>query len=271
MRKFLVVLLLLILLAGALFYIGWMQYRIDRNEIGVVHTKTVGYLDAPVIPGEFYWTPWRLIPRNVTLITIPAAPNTLRISHKGTLPSGELYSYYLQGHPDFTYSLDMTVTFSIKSDHAVDLVKHEDLSTETYQAWLDRKRTTIRQRSMELLLGHIIASADALQAEDRADSFLDASTLRGDLEAHLPGITIQSLVIDSLTLPDLSLYVQARESYYRALTAQQQTLEDALEEFSTDRAELEMYLQKLEKYGRLFTQYPALLDYLELHSLDSLP
>ncbi len=271
MKKFLIILFLVIIAAGAVFYIGWLQFRVERNEIGVVHTKTVGYLSSPVIPGEFYWTPWRLIPRNVTLIKIPAHPVTLTISQTGSLPSGQLYSYYIQGHPDFSFSLGMSITFSINPNSAVALTASENLSEDTYQEWINVKRDAIKQRALTLIMNRVSDIASSISQGQPGDLQIDAGTLRSDIAANFPELTILSMTIDSLELPDLSLYIQARESYYRALATQQKTLEDALEEFSADRAELELYVQKLEKYGRLFTQYPALLEYLELHPLESLP
>jgi len=271
MKKFLIVFILLILAAGAVFYVGWVQYQVERNEIGVVHTKTVGYLSEPVVSGEFYWTPWRLLPGNVSIITLPADPVTLTLSQSGELPSASIYSFYIQGHPDFSYSMDLSLSFQIRPEHAVDLVKEENISEDTYEHWLDKKSAAIEERALALLLSCISDVTDALSEGEQREFDIDSSTLRNDLEAHFSELSILSLSINSLKLPDLALYVTARESYYQALETQQESLEEALKETSIDRAEMELYLQKLEKYGRVFTEYPALLEYLELHPLESLP
>ncbi len=271
MKKFLIILVLVLAASASVFYAGWLQYQVDRNEIGVVHTRTVGYLPDPVIPGEFYWSPWRLLPGNVTLIRLPAAPETASVRHSGSLPSGSVYSYYIQGHPDFNYSLDMSVTYAVNPSHAVELTARENISEETYDAWKTRKSEAVRQRAVSLLLSKIEDIASSMSAGELPDLDIDKTTLTSDLEQLFPELTFHRISIDSLQLPDLALYVQARDSYYRTLETQQETLEQALEDLSVDRAELELYVQKLEKYGRLFTQYPALLEYLELHSLDSLP
>ncbi len=271
MKKFVIILILLTAAAASVFFIGWLQFHIDRNQIGVVHTRTVGYLKNPVVSGEFYWTPWRLIPRNVSLITIPDEPVTVSVSQQGTLPSGSLYSYYVQGHPDFSFSISMTLTFSISADSAVHLVSAENLSSENYDQWVRRKKEAVQHRSLGLLMEHIEHIADSLSQGSNEEPSISSSTLKQDLERHFPELVIHAVSIDSLSLPDLMLYVTAREAYYQALKTQQKTLEDALEVYSSDRAELELYIQRLEKYGRLFSQYPSLLQYLELHPLDSLP
>lgn len=268
MKKFLIFLLVLIIIGGVLFSIGWMQFRIERNEIGVVHTKTAGFLDQPVLPGKFFWTPWNLIPTNVELIRVPSQPVTVRMSHSGMLPSGELYGYYIQGHPDFSYSIDLSVVFSINPDHVVRLVERENLSAETYSQWIDHKRRSLEQQAIRLVLAKITDIT-----KDVTPSLADVSstTIKDDLERSFQELIIHDITIDSVFLPDLELYVRARQNYYSALETQQAQLEEALAEMSADRAELELYIQKLEKYGRLFTQYPALLEYLELYPLDTLP
>ncbi len=271
MKKFIIFLLVLIIIGGVLFSIGWLQFRIERNEIGVVHTKTVGYLDRPVLPGEFFWTPWNLIPTNMELIRVPSHPVTVRISHKGTLPSGDLYSYYIQGHPDFSYSIDLSVVFSIHPDRAVFLVKHENLSSDTYPQWIEHKRKSLEQQAVRLVLAKITDIAQESAASGMSLADVSSSTIKDDLERSFRELIIHDITIDSISLPDLELYIRARQSYYSALEKQQAQLEEVLEERSADRAELELYIQKLEKYGRLFTQYPALLEYLELHPLESLP
>ncbi|MCQ2749421.1 MAG: hypothetical protein MJ246_05530, partial [Clostridia bacterium] len=47
--------IILVLFAGAVFFIGWTQIRVSPNKIGVLKSKTSGVLKEPVYSGKFSW------------------------------------------------------------------------------------------------------------------------------------------------------------------------------------------------------------------------
>jgi hypothetical protein len=65
MKKFLLILTVLLLLAGTVFYFGWIQFRLERGVFGVIYTKTHGYAEKPVVSGRFSLSFWALIPGNM--------------------------------------------------------------------------------------------------------------------------------------------------------------------------------------------------------------
>jgi len=273
MKKFFIFIVILFFIGGAVFYIGWLQLNVDRNEIGVVHTKTVGYLNKPVQSGTFFWTGWKLIPRNVTLVTIPDAPQQLEISLDGMLPSGDIYSHFLPASPDFSYTMDINLSVRLNEEHVVELVSSDAVSSENFNAWIHMKKQEITQLLNTLYLEEIVQHT----SDDTAGGSLlpDAEDLAGLLMTELNNsfkyLTAERVSITRLIMPDIELYNQAKKNYRSMLSKQQSSLDRAMQDLADMRAEEELTLQKLENYGELFTKYPVLLELMKTSGFDSLP
>ncbi|MCF7943986.1 MAG: hypothetical protein K9L75_00430 [Spirochaetia bacterium] len=283
MKKFLLILLFLVIIAGIVFYIAWIQLRIDRDQIAVVHTKTVGYLDEPVVSGEFYWTGWKLIPKNTTIIKIPFTPQYTHTQISGILPSGEVFSHFLPGSPDFNYDSDIGVYYRISKEHVIEVVKEQNITEKNFSTWLEHKNTQIEDRVnrlfLEIIEQGLLTNSQNTSEDHENSSELSiiqdyneiSSYLKEKLYQEFDFIKIESVQVNSLKLPDLSLYQKAKTNYNTMLTKQQASLETALNELADMRAKDELTIQKLENYGELFTRFPILLDFLEMNGFDSLP
>ena len=67
MKRFVILMVVLLLLGGVAFYFGWVQIHIPAGHYGVIFTRTNGWEDEPVVPGTFVWRWQRLVPTNFTL------------------------------------------------------------------------------------------------------------------------------------------------------------------------------------------------------------
>jgi hypothetical protein len=76
MKAFLITLIILVVLAGAAFYFGWLQILLPAENYAVIFTKTGGYDETVVRPGEFSWRWQRLIPTNMTVYTFDLHPRS---------------------------------------------------------------------------------------------------------------------------------------------------------------------------------------------------
>ena len=99
MKKFLACVFILAVFTGAVFYVGWTQFRVKPDTIGIVVSKTSGVDEKPVLNGEFAWHWQFLLPTNATLKTFHIKPYSTQKTISGTLPSGEAYAsiYNAQG------------------------------------------------------------------------------------------------------------------------------------------------------------------------------
>jgi len=53
MKKLLLIGSIFLILGVTIFYFGWIQLKVDKDEYGIVFTKVRGYLDKPLVPGKF--------------------------------------------------------------------------------------------------------------------------------------------------------------------------------------------------------------------------
>ena len=114
MKALVVVSVVLVLLAVAVFFVGWVQILIPAGTYAVIHTKTGGYEQEVVTSGEFMWRVERLLPTNMKLYRFK--PEVMEVDVpvvSGVLPSGELYASFMENSPDFSYEIDLKVFISV--------------------------------------------------------------------------------------------------------------------------------------------------------------
>lgn len=268
MRKFIVWLFICIILSGIIFFFGWTQFRLDKDVYGVVYTRTFGYHDEPIKSGEFSWSVWSLIPKNMIITQIPAGYRTVRIHTEDTLPSASLYSMTLVGDPDFTYEMDIRVSYAVAEHSVVSLVKSYNINEKTISSWLLDTDNKVKQVANELLSDYFQhAESDAMDSADLAESV--SQYLQTKLSAYFPELDFKPIQIVFLHLPDYDLYLQAKNDYVDLIELKTSTLMKALADAPEKVADNVLYLDKLESYGELLTRYPVLIEYLELELKNS--
>ena len=65
-------------------------------------------------------------------------------------------------------------------------------------------------------------------------------------------------------MPDFDLYIAAKELYLDLARKRKESLEAALEQISWTESRTQAHFDALQRYGELITQYPSLLDLIEL-------
>jgi hypothetical protein len=265
MKKTFIWFVVLIILAGGVFCAGWIQFRIPAGAYGVYVTKTHGWSQEVVIPGRFAWTWEALLPTNFRLFRFTVEPKTETITLAGVLPSGEVYSNFAVGKPDFSYKIEYTVTGHVLPEALPGIAESQNIET---QDALDTWITTRIHTAGESLQGMILARA--------SDPEWISSILSGNqkfseelirkLEGEVPELKVQSVAVRQIKIPDVDLYVDARKKYQTFLASADSTLSRALEKEAQTRAQDELRIESLEKYGQLITKYPKLIDFLAVEN-----
>ena len=264
MKAFLIILLVLVLAAGAVFYFGWIQIQLPPGHFGVVFTKTSGYDTAVVRPGEFVWRWEKLVPTNLTLYRFDLHPHRLEVSFERRLPSAELYASIVPERPDFSIRGHLDILFAVRPEALPALVEEQRLTPDSLSDFYAAAAQRITQEVQNRLRG--LEAADfELPLEP---------VIREGLSADLAWLEIISLELGGLEVPDPQVYELARESY-RSLVesssaarnaAAARLAVEAAEEDRRDAAE-EGRRENLRKYGELFNQYPVLLKALAIQRL----
>ncbi len=203
MKKFLACLFILAVFTGAVFYIGWTQFRVKPDTMGVVVSKTSGVDSKPVLNGEFAWHWQFLLPTNATLKTFQIKPVSVHKTISGTLPSGEAYAsiYGAQGLFDYSFTFDILLTLSPES--VVELMQLNKITDDKDLAeYLEGAAATLAQKAANYILNR----ADG-NPSFRTESLKREEILRGiQIYKDFPEIDVSVFAITSSKLPDYNMY-----------------------------------------------------------------
>lgn len=203
MKKFLACLFILAVFTGAVFYIGWTQFRVKPDTMGVVVSKTSGVDSKPVLNGEFAWHWQFLLPTNATLKIFQIKPVSLQKTVNGTLPSGEAYAsiYGAQGLFDYSFTFDILLTLSPEA--VVELMQENKVTDDKdLTEYLEGAGSTLAQKAAN----YILSRADG-NSSFRPESLKREEILRGiQIYKDFPEIDVSVFAITSSKLPDYNMY-----------------------------------------------------------------
>jgi hypothetical protein len=86
------------------------------------------------------------------------------------------------------------------------------------------------------------------------------------LEQRFATIEFLSVAPQEVRVPDVELYLRAKEIYLSALDAREEAASAAAAAQSTQAIQTEGRLQILRSYGDILDSYPVLLDYFRLQA-----
>ena len=263
MKKFLVSLVIIVVAAAAVFYFGWVQLLLPADTYGVMFTKSGGWSPTVLVPGKFEWRWERLIPTNFTLYKYTIVPQVQDLKASGTLPSGDIYSQYLPGKPDFSYTIDISVTFRINPDRLADLTRSGSLTPKSLPEWYksfgDSLVSTL-QRDVPAVMDKSGKSGNGMEFSQIAD------LLKKQLTDEFPDVVISSVDPHAIRMPDIALYNRARLIYEGILASKTQSIEAATRASAANQVSQDNRFETLKRYGELVSQYPILLKYLALEA-----
>jgi len=254
MKKFLVTLLILVILAALGLFFGWAQQGVPPDAYGLIRSKTHG-LDARLIkPGEFRWVWYKLIPTNTATAVFRLNPVSHEFSARGALPSGRVYAAFAGMEGDFSWEFRAAFSFNLRPESLVPLVAGHNIGDQEELARYERELAADIE-------AFILRRMNALEGllKDGENPELERET-----EGQFPLIENFSLRVKSAQFPDFEQYRQARGLYEAYIALQRDMMSGELREKARNRIESYHRFDELEQYGALLTKYPILLDYLAL-------
>jgi len=261
MKKFFITLLILIILAALGLFFGWAHTGVPADAYGIIRSKTHGIDTRLVIPGEFRWVWYKLIPTNTTTAVFRLNPINHEFSAHGTLPSGKIYAAFAGIEDGFSWELRAAFSFTLLPEALIPLVTSHNIGTQEELAYYEND---IAGEIEAFILRHInIESAFSpliVEALENGES----PELDREIQGQFPLITNFSLRIKSAQFPDFALYRQSKELYETYIALQKDFISGDLQEKAKNRIESYHRFNELELYGALLTKYPILLDYLGL-------
>ncbi len=253
----------ILIIGGAVFFVGWVQYAVPPGAYGVMRSKTGGVDAAVLRNGEFRWAWERLLPTNAVVITFVPKTVEKSLEVSGTLPSADLYAELIGAAGDFSYEMQGGFSFSVRGEALPRLAADKNiLDQDALDAW---------QSAAAEDMAAFAARRLRTYAEDPADAelLLGASVhprLLADLERAFPEVAVHSFSLRRVRFPDLALYGAAKALYQEYLAGQRVLWTAEAAEAGEKNVALRKRLDELSRYGELLTKYPVLLEYLAIEA-----
>ncbi len=268
MKKFIVSVIILALFTGVLLFIGWTQFSIPAGTTGVMISKTGGIHPSAIIPGSFTWRWERLIPTNSQIRVFSMYPVTVTTSLSGSLPSADIYSPMLEGKPDFDYSCTVSVEVQLKQSALPSFVRRTNaLGQDELNTYLN----TTAEEAAKDIVNYVL-----LQQKNTDISSLSLNYDYAAINKHLQSlskyadISIDSVTIQTLKLPDIELYMLAKEAYFTYQEKVRASLASLTNEQSVVSAEDYLQIERFSRWGKVLEDYPILIDFIAVSKEDSL-
>ena len=261
MKKFLFTIIILLLLGGAGFFFGWVQFSVPPGAYGVINSKTHGVDHQLVQSGEFRWLWDKLIPTNVRVSVFRLEPVKFPVDFSSSLPSGHVYADFAGINEGFSWDIKAEISFSIDP---AKLVQVTSLYHITDQAGLDEHIHDIAQ-NIRVMIIHTLSSTETEAA--RLEHLLSGNQdiqLEMEIAGKYPEITGFLFSIQSANFPNFVLYRQVRSLYEEFISEQRSYISSAFGKHAENHIESRLRFDELDRYGELLTKYPVLLDYLTL-------
>lgn len=267
MKKFLISMFILIIFAGAIFFIGWGQFAVPAGSYGVMVSKTSGISQKTIVPGEFCWFWERLLPTNTSMRIFSIIPVTRTTTISGELPSADIYSPMLEGSPNFSYKFSVQTELMMKSNYLPNFVRRTDAKeNEQLQEYLNQQGDLIAQEVIQYILSKSLDNANNLMllATDTEElkTGINADSKFKDLE-------IFNITVKTAQMPDTELYNIAKASYAEFQAKVKQSLAELTKNQSTITANDYLQIERFARWGKILQEYPILIDFLAVSRDDA--
>ncbi|MDR0409920.1 MAG: hypothetical protein LBH18_05940 [Spirochaetaceae bacterium] len=261
MKKFFVILIILIALGSLCFFAGWAQLSVPHNSYGVLRSKTHGLYEHVIKDGNFTWLWYKLIPANTNIAVFDIKNQTVQVEASGGLPQAETYTAFVGLKSDFSWQVSGRVSFSINPDSLPRLVDQFSISNQSeFDAYITQLRLQLTP-FIEQRLAYYCGQPEALTQINAESSY---EPLTQDIQDAFPYITGLSCSLSVKRFPDYNLYNSAKSMYDDYISHQREILNAQISDNAAGRIKSQFRLDELARYGELITKYPLLLDYLKL-------
>jgi len=271
MKKFIVFLVIILILGGAGFFLGWAQLNVPQGSYGVIRSKIQGIDPQIVKEGEFRWLWYKLIPTNTEIKVFTPKTITRSFRSSGSLPSADIYTTLAglnastlgasAGSLVFNWEISGEISFSIRPESLPVLCERENINSDTDLRNLENE---FANRIETFVTSRIISIG---QNESFMETIMLPGSMAGinrEIETTFPELEKINCVVRTVKVPDYQLYNSVRELYRDYITHQQDYLRNDVLRNAESVIGTQLRFDELEKYGEILTRYPILMQLLAL-------
>lgn len=253
----------------AVFFAGWVQFSVPAGKYGVLVSKTGGFDPSPITPGRFRWQWERLLPTNARIIIFDLSPVTVAASTAGTLPSGDVYARMLEGNPDFSWNVGITITGRIDPERLPTLARDAAITDQTgLDVWTKARLEALAAESIAKAMSDLALSGNA-KSPPAVDIGAIVRLFREALATSSDGeIEVLDCVPAISKVPDIALYALASRTYADYQTARSELFAKTSAEEADASVSEYLEIERFGRWGELLTKYPILIDFLAVSKDD---
>ncbi|AGT44827.1 hypothetical protein [Treponema pedis] len=269
--KFFIWLFIFGILGGTAFFFGWMQFAVPAGSYGVMLSKSGGYYNKPIMPGEFTWRWERLVPTNAEILIFNLTPLEIEYKTEGALPSSEKFSVIMEQKHDFRWAWGLTVSASVNPKSLIPLVKNANIKLQSdLDSYLKGKIEEAAQKTANEFIEYFIQNTEEYE-KVKLQYGAFQTKISNELQKKLGDeIIVNTVRLSSgFVMPDLSLYAAMRSAYINYEKKQAEMLAELTTAEGKKSALQRFRMEELKNWGELLKQYPTLIDFLAVARNDA--
>ena len=269
-RKLIIVTLIVLACAAAVFFFGWTQFSVPAGKYGVMLSKSGGYYPQAIMPGNFTWRWERLVPTNAQILVFDLTPRQVNYMADGTLPSADRYAKVLNTKDDFSWSFGMDTLVTLKPGQLVSIVEKNTIQTqEALESYIDSHIQAMLQTIMYRYVSELIDNPYEYQ-QIKTDYHILSEKIKGEL-AKTAGqdFSVEAVTLTKLTIPDIHTYKIAEQAYNTYEQQREMLLAETAAKEAQYSASEQFQIDRLTKWGDFLAKYPHIIELIAVAQQDS--
>ena len=269
-RKLIIVTLIVLACAAAVFFFGWTQFSVPAGKYGVMLSKSGGYYPQAIMPGNFTWRWERIVPTNAQILVFDLTPRQVNYMADGTLPSADRYAKVLNTKDDFSWSFGMDTLVTLKPGQLVSIVEKNTIQTqEALESYIDSHIQGMLQTIMYRYVSELIDNPYEYQ-QIKTDYHILSEKIKGEL-AKTAGqdFSVEAVTLTKLTIPDIDTYKIAEQAYNTYEQQREMLLAETAAKEAQYSASEQFQIDRLTKWGDFLAKYPHIIELIAVAQQDS--
>ena len=269
-RKLIIITLIVLACAAAVFFFGWTQFFVPAGKYGVMLSKSGGYYPQAIMPGNFTWRWERLVPTNAQILVFDLTPRQVNYMADGTLPSADRYAKVLNTKDDFSWSFGMDTLVTLKPGQLVSIVEKNTIQTqEALESYIDSHIQAMLQTIMYRYVSELIDNPYEYQ-QIKTDYHILSEKIKGEL-AKTAGqdFSVEAVTLTKLAIPDIHTYKIAEQAYNTYEQQREMLLAETAAKEAQYSASEQFQIDRLTKWGDFLAKYPHIIELIAVAQQDS--
>ena len=269
-RKLIIVTLIVLACAAAVFFFGWTQFSVPAGKYGVMLSKSGGYYPQAIMPGNFTWRWERIVPTNAQILVFDLTPRQVNYTADGLLPSADRYAKVLNTKDDFSWSFGMDTLVTLKPGQLVSIVEKNTIQTqEALESYIDSHIQAMLQTIMYRYVSELIDNPYEYQ-QVKTDYHALSEKIKGEL-AKTAGqdFSVEAVTLTKLTIPDIHTYKIAEQAYNTYEQQREMLLAETAAKEAQYSASEQFQIDRLTKWGDFLAKYPHIIELIAVAQQDS--